>query len=168
MKAIPESAYKNLTMSQRFRTAIAADGRNDQTEIKRLMETSDAGDYAINKLQARLTDFTAMTLAINLDLMSCQATWLLAQKCDGFDEGADPALAGKLLDQSLTNCASIVAARNQWLEKLGVSLEDFNNYNSAIPLLDEFIQRAEGKQDPALTADALDQIMDFFKGRYSN
>ena len=155
-----------LTITQRFQASIAADGRKDQTEIKRLTETSEVGNYTINKLHARLNDFAAMTMAINLDLMSYLANWLIAQPWGSFDDDSDRRLADQLIDQSLTNCASLVAARNQLLEKYGVSLDDYERYNIDLPLLKNFIKRAEGKHDAELVDVMFSEIHGFFKGRY--
>lgn len=167
MKAIPESAYKNLTMNQRVLAAIAAEGRNDSAEVKRLAETSPEGCFTINKLNARVNDITVMTLAINLDLMSCLADWILAQSVLTFDESDSQSKANRVLERSLTNCASIIAARNKWLDSFGISPEDYERFDAArAPLLDELINRAEGMEDPGITEVALNQFQSFFKDRY--
>ena len=167
MKAIPESTYKNLTMNQRVLAAIAAEGRNDSAEVKRLAETSQERCFTINELNARVNDITVMTIAINLDLMSCLANWILAQSVLTFDESDSQSKANRVLEKSLTNCASIIAARNKWLDSLGICAEDYERFDTARnPMLDELIKRAEGKEDTEMTDLALKQFQSFFKDRY--
>lgn len=169
MKTITETTYKNLTMPQRFRACVAAFGRDDMEEVKRLEDTCDQGEYTIPKLSARMADFTIMTMNITLDLTNCLANWLLAQTLESNDFASDRAygVADRVIRQSLTECASIVAARNEWLESQGISLQDYDRFNSPVsPMLAELIKRSEGKQDPAITAAYLEIIQNYFKGRY--
>lgn len=167
MKTITETTYKNLTMPQRFRACVAAFGRDDMQEVKRLEDTCDQGEYTIPKLSARMSDFTIITMTITLDLMNCLANWLLAQKLQELESPDSLDIANQLIKQSLTGCASIIEARNQWLKKQGITLDDYDRFNSAPPpMLAELIKRSEGKQDPAITAAYLTAIGDFFKNRY--
>ncbi|MCP5537543.1 MAG: hypothetical protein H7A51_15080 [Akkermansiaceae bacterium] len=169
MKTITDTAYNNLTMRQRLRAAVAAFGRDDMEEVNRLAETSQEGEYTIDKLNARLSDFFTISMTINLDLMNCLAKWLLAQTLDNTDFASDRTfeVVDQVIRQSLTECASIIEARNTWLDTLGVSFEDFDRFNSpASPMLVALTKRSEGKQDPCITATYLEQIQNYFKGRY--
>lgn len=169
MKTITDTTYKNLTMPQRFRAAVSAYGRDDMQEVKRLEDTCGEGEYTIPKLSARMGDFTIMTMTITLDLMNCLANWLLAQTLENNDFASDRAydVADRVISQSLTECASIVTARNDWLESNGICLQDYDRFNSpASPMLAELIKHSEGKQDPGLVASYLEAIESYFKGRY--
>ena len=163
---LSDSSYRKLTEPQRVAAAIAAEGRADLAEVETLKSTSDAGVYRINCIQVRLNEVRAMAIAINLDLMSCFAEWLLAQG-SGFDDPDTIEKAERVTNHSLMKAASIVVARDQWIEDLGIDPGDYDNFDgSRNPMLDGFLKRAEGMDDPIYTDAAIEVICGFFKDRY--
>lgn len=154
-------------MPQRFRAAISALGRDDTEELDRLTQTSGVGDYTINKLTARVADFTTMNITITLDLTNCLTDWLIAQKTETIRTPDSLEKADRIRDRARTECASIIIARNQWLKTQGISQDDFDRFNSSSsPMLTWFIDLSEGEQDPGLTASYLEAIEGYFKGLY--
>ena len=129
MRAASKSTYQNLTTAQRFRAAIAALSRNDQTEYQRLADQSPDGEYVINKLDARVNDFTTMTMAIRLDLLDCLTRWLLAERISADNQEAAPTYFS-LTEQAFRKCDSIITARDRWLEALGISAETFATFDA--------------------------------------
>lgn len=136
-------------------------------EVKRLEDTSDEGEYVIDKLSARMSDFNTMNMTITLDLMNCLTDWLSARIIERAGKPDCLEKSDRITHRSLTECASIIDARNQWLEKQGISLDDYDRFNSpASPMLAELIKRSEGHQELAMTTDYLAAIESYFKNRY--
>jgi hypothetical protein len=120
MKTASKVTYQNLTTAQRFRAAIAAKARGDENEYQKLKNQSPDGDYVINKLSARVYDFTIMTMAIRLDILDCLSKWLLSQTISPCDQETE-AIQSSVTEKAFRKCDSLIAARDRWLDSLGIS-----------------------------------------------
>lgn len=171
MKTASKTAYQNLTTAQRFRAAIAALARNDETEYQKLESQSPDGEYVINKLSARVSDFATMAMAIRLDLLDCLCQWLLAERisADNPDAGAT---YFALTERAFLKCDSLITARDQWLESLGIPDAIFDAFDAPPTgglqgLVDDLIKRSKGHADPEETKVYFGGLSDWFRNRHS-
>jgi hypothetical protein len=166
MKNLSDQFYENLPMAQRFSAAI---GRDDEKELNRLKSSSPAGEYAINTLSARLNDLNFMNMAIHLTLSQQLSKWLLARTSDGLTNEEDDRIFNLLIKQAFEETASIIVARDRWLEKFGIPLGDFEAYD--VPhddLIGELIKLSRGKENPDKVELYETFFTDFFQNRHPN
>ncbi|MDB4142939.1 hypothetical protein N9733_05705 [Akkermansiaceae bacterium] len=167
MKNLSNKIYENLSMPERFAAAIAAMGRGDQHEVDRLKASSPDGEYVINKLSARINDFNFLSVTIRLTLHEQLAKWLLAQTIDGLASEDDRSVCDKVFQQAFEETASVIKARDRWLEKIGISLEDFKAFDAPQEgLIDELIKRSKGKENPGKIELYETAFTDFFRSRH--
>lgn len=170
MKTASKTTYQNLTTAQRFRAAIAARARADDAEFKKLVSYSPDGEYVINKLSARVNDFTTAAFCIRIDLLACLSEWLLFHIILSGDP-TEPKSYLSSMKRVFQKCDSIITARNRWLESLGIPLETFEAYDGPIEaiqqsLLKELITRSDGHADPDETEGFYQALSDWFKSRH--
>lgn len=166
MRTTSKAAYRALTMPQRFRAAVAAKARDDGEEFQRLKDTNPDGNYVINTLSACFNDLATAAFVIRIDLMTAYSHWLTAL---AYAEENDPdsELRNAVIDQSLRECASIITARNQWLDELGLSVSDFEATDGPQnPHLDKFIHRSRGRECPEEVKSYFVPLRDWFAMRH--
>jgi hypothetical protein len=169
MKDLSNQFYENLPMPQRFAAAIAALGRDDEKELNRLKRSSPDGEYVINKLSARINDLDFMSIVIRLTLYEQLSKWLLARRYDDLTSEEDEKISNRLITPAFEETASIIVARDRWLEKIGIPLGDFEAYD--IPqdsLVEQLIKLSRGKENPDKIELYETCFTDFFQNRHLN
>ena len=169
MKKLTNRIYENLTVQERFAATVSAIGRNDEAEVERLKGSISQRSYRIGAISARINDLITFGLAVDLDLHQEMANWLLAHPFDGLNEESDKQICQQVIQISFKNAASVIVARDNCLEKLGISREEYDAFNQPkSPLLEDFIQRVQGEEDPDLVKEFEEGYTNFFENRYQS
>lgn len=77
-KQLPNQFYRNLNISQRIRAAWTASLRGDDSELRRIENPNEAGEYEISRVTAALNDLNAVSMAAHLDILSAVTEHLVA------------------------------------------------------------------------------------------
>lgn len=154
-------------MSQRFAATIAAIGRDDQQEVDRLKTSSPDGHYVIDKLSARINDFNVMSMAIRLTLFEELSKWLLAQTIHGPANEENERISDLVIKKAFEETASVIVARDRWLEKIGIPLEEFKAFEAPQgEIIGKLIKLSRGKENPEKIELYETCFTDFFKKRH--
>lgn len=166
MKTISSQTYESLPMHHRLAAAIAALGRGDKAEFERLKSSSKDGNYEIGKLSARINDLNVLSFVIRLSLYEEMTKWLLAQTISlENDEEKDTVL--QVINESLTEAASIIAGRERLLADFGIAKDDFEAYDGpAVPMMQAFLEKSQGRENEKKTEEYYKLFSDYFRTRY--
>lgn len=166
MKTLNNTTYSKLSTQQRVRATISAIGRGDENERRKLIDSSVTDEYSISKVSAIVSDINALSMAIRLSLLESLSEWLCAYvSTDQTNTGE--ATTRDLIQKPLKNCASVIKARDQWLNDYGISHEDYEVYDAPISgVLQTFINASDGHACDEVTLRYFTEFKDYFKRRH--
>lgn len=115
----------------------------------------------INKVSAHTNDLLVFTMVIHLELLECLCKWLLSQMV--LDADDDP-IGLRGIDEAFEACASIIVARDQFLEDLGIDLETFMLFvGPQSSMMEDLIARSKGCESNERVSEFLEAFRKYFK-----
>ncbi len=167
-KSIPAKVYRDLNISQRIRAAWQAQNRDDTSELEKLTNPADAGEYVIDRVSAVLFDLQVIGMAAQIDMLNCVISNLtefmrLAKKNDPEDE----LKLLRQIDAESGNASAIAAALRELAEQIGLSPESILESLSPIhPVLRSAIEHFADQAPRELTEEYRRVITSFLKRRH--
>ncbi len=160
--------YASLTLPQRLRAMVSAFGRADNEEFEKLTDSADTGCYSVRKVKHHLGGLAHLAAIHNTWLLEPCAKWLFSQTISAeearhFSAGEVEVIQSFRI-QSLVEAASIEAAFTARLTAVGIAASDWQAFRErflgapAKHLLELFLPRTAGRQDPVLVAQCRDAI----------
>ena len=160
--------YASLTMPQRLRAMVFAFGRADEEEIDRLAASSSDGSYTVWKVGHHFLHLTHLAALHNGLLLEPCAGWLLGQTFSSEETRNLSEVETKAIEvsrnDSLAEAASIEAAFTARITAAGIAASDWQTFRerllseSAKHILQVFLAKAAGREDPGLVAQYHDAI----------
>jgi hypothetical protein len=162
------TVYSSLKLPQRLRAMVFAFSRADHVELDRLAAASPDGNYTVGKARHLFVRLSHLAALHNSLLLEPCAVWLMGQTFSPVEiQTSSPAETKEIevtLHRSLAEAASIEAAFTGRITAAGISPSDWQTFRECLLgkgaklLLQEFLTKAAGLEDPVLVARYHDAI----------
>lgn len=143
---IPAEIYAGLSPQERIRAAISAESRNDEAELKTLLETCPKKSYLMTDpaYSEEMVKIYHLMLCVELQLAECALDFNLSSRLDGAEKF-------NLQQKSLESAASISEAWGNLMTEMGIDPEEIaKNGPPRHFVVTVIIQVAEGEAVPEL------------------